>query len=66
MEKDIFKYIKNGDSCVWEEEPLEALCKNNLLAAYLHNGFWCPMDTLRDKRVLNKLWSDGKAPWRNW
>ena len=66
LEKDIFKYIKNGDSCVWEEEPLESLCKNKLLAAYLHNGFWCPMDTLRDKRFLEKLWADSIAPWKIW
>ena len=50
----------------WEREPLSALAAEGQLAAYRHDGFWQPMDTLRDKNQLNALWDDGKAPWRVW
>ena len=66
LEKDIFDFINNGDNTVWEEEPLELLSAKNLLSAYLHNDFWCPMDTLRDKRFLEKLWAESNAPWKVW
>jgi glucose-1-phosphate cytidylyltransferase len=55
-----------GDSTVWEKEPLESLARDRQLTAYKHRGFWQPMDTLRDKRHLETLWEEGKAPWRNW
>jgi glucose-1-phosphate cytidylyltransferase len=58
-------YIKD-DSTVWEREPLEELAHHGELAAYKHNGFWHPMDTLRDKNTLEKLWESGKAPWKVW
>lgn len=54
------------DQTVWEKEPLEELAKNNKLAAYRHTGFWQPMDTLRDKQVLQELWDNNKAPWKTW
>lgn len=54
------------DSTVWEEEPLRELAKQNQLMAYQHNGFWQPMDTLRDKAQLEQLWNSGEPPWRNW
>lgn len=54
------------DSTVWEQEPLEQLAKEEMLSAYKHSGFWQPMDTLRDKNVLEELWQSGKAPWRVW
>jgi glucose-1-phosphate cytidylyltransferase len=56
-----------GDSTVWEREPMEQLARAGELAAYRHPGFWQPMDTLRDKMVLEELWTSGKAPWtRHW
>jgi glucose-1-phosphate cytidylyltransferase len=55
-----------GDSCTWEQEPLKALAEENELMAYEHNGFWQPMDTLRDKVHLEELWQQGKAPWKIW
>jgi glucose-1-phosphate cytidylyltransferase len=58
-------YIE-GDETVWEREPLERLAKEGELMAYLHRGFWQPMDTLRDKRQLEELWHSGSAPWRLW
>ena len=55
-----------GDSTVWEGEPLEQLAKHGQLSAYKHSGFWRPMDTLRDKNDLEALWTKGKAPWKVW
>lgn len=54
------------DACVWEREPLETLANAGQLSAYRHDGFWQPMDTLRDKILLEALWSSGKAPWKMW
>ena len=62
---DIMDYIKE-DFTVWEQEPLQRMSKEGLLAAYKHNGFWHPMDTLRDKNVLEELWEKGNAPWKIW
>lgn len=56
----------DGDESVWEGEPMEGLARDGELMAYPHAGFWQPMDTLRDKRQLEALWSAGKAPWRVW
>ena len=58
--------IIGDDLTIWEREPLESLAKNAELAAYRHTGFWRPMDTLRDKIVLNELWDSGDAPWKTW
>ncbi len=55
-----------GDQTLWEIEPLEALARKGQLMAWLHDGFWQPMDTLRNKNHLEDLWSSGKAPWRCW
>jgi len=55
-----------GDHTTWEREPLEALAQAGQLAAYRHAGFWQPMDTLRDKTVLEKMWASGEAPWKVW
>lgn len=54
----------HGDSSVWEREPLERLAAEEQLRAYIHRGFWHPMDTLRDKRYLDELWTRGDAPWK--
>jgi len=55
-----------GDKTIWEREPMERLASNGQLSAYLHSGFWQPMDTLRDKNLLEELWQSGKAPWKTW
>lgn len=55
-----------GDMTVWEREPLENLAQQGLLNVYFHQGFWQPMDTLRDKRHLEDLWRTGTAPWKKW
>ena len=54
------------DSTVWEREPLESLAREGQLAAYQHEGFWQPMDTLRDRNQLEGLWASGHAPWKVW
>lgn len=56
----------SGDDCVWEQGPLRELAADNNLMAYTHEGFWQPMDTLRDKVYLQALWDEGKAPWKTW
>ena len=56
----------DGDDTLWEREPLEALAAQGQLAAYRHEGFWQPMDTLRDKIHLEQLWQDNTAPWKVW
>jgi glucose-1-phosphate cytidylyltransferase len=56
----------DGDASVWEREPLETIAARGELSAYLHDGFWHPLDTLRDKNYLEELWSSGKAPWKVW
>ncbi len=55
-----------GDTTAWEKEPLEALARNDQLRAFHHDGFWQPMDTLRDKNQLESLWLSGAAPWKCW
>ena len=65
LEPDAMDYIA-GDATVWEREPMENLAKDGQLAAYRHHGFWQPMDSLRDKMVLEELWQSGKPPWRVW
>jgi glucose-1-phosphate cytidylyltransferase len=61
----VMEYIE-GDETSWERGPMERLAKEHQLSAYTHRGFWQPMDTLRDKTLLESLWSSGKAPWRVW
>jgi glucose-1-phosphate cytidylyltransferase len=65
LEPDVMNYIE-GDSTVWEREPMEKLADDGMLSAYRHYGFWQPMDTLRDKNVLEELWQSGRAPWKAW
>lgn len=62
LEPEVFQYIR-GEDTIWEKEPLERLAKDGQLMAYFHQGFWQPMDTLRDQRLLQSLWETGKAPW---
>jgi glucose-1-phosphate cytidylyltransferase len=61
----VLDYIP-GDDTLWEKEPLERLATEGQLAAYRHQGFWQPMDTLRDKNLLESLWAGGGAPWQRW
>lgn len=61
----IFDYIE-GDETVWEKGPLESLARDGQLSAFLHDGFWQPMDTLRDKNMLEALWESGNPPWKVW
>ena len=63
FEPDIFNYV-DGDRTQWEKEPMERLAAAGELMAYRHDGFWQCMDTLRDKRSLEKLWESGSAPWK--
>lgn len=65
-EPKVLDYIKEGDRTVWERSPLENLAKDGELFAYKHSGFWQPMDTLREKIVLNELWEKGQAKWKTW
>jgi len=65
LSPEVFQYI-DGDSSIWERYPLETLAEQGQLAAYKHEGFWQPMDTLRDKNYLEKLWTSGAAPWKVW
>lgn len=61
----VFDFI-DGDTCIWEQEPLKALAEAGELSAFHHHGFWQPMDTLRDKTHLEELWQASKAPWKVW
>ena len=65
-EPKVFDYIVDGDSSVFEQEPLMNLAKDGEVHTYKHHDFWMPMDTLRDKHKLNELWNSDKAPWRVW
>ena len=63
---DVLDYITEGDHSIFEQKPLESLAIKNLLYTYKHNGFWMPMDTLKDKNQLNKMWLENLAPWKIW
>lgn len=61
----VIDYIE-GDQTTWEREPMENLAKEGQMSAYKHHGFWQPMDTLRDKNLLEELWQKNQAPWKIW
>jgi len=61
----VFAYLED-DATVWEREPLERLAADGKLSAFVHRGFWHPMDTLRDKTQLEEYWNSGRAPWKVW
>ena len=65
-EPEVFDYITQGDSTVFEQQPLKNLAKNGEIYTYKHDGFWMPMDTLRDKNVLSEKWDNDDAPWKTW
>jgi glucose-1-phosphate cytidylyltransferase len=58
----VIDYIE-GDDTLWEQEPIERIARDDQLRAHFHRGFWQPMDTLRDKTLLDELWNNGTAPW---
>ncbi len=65
--KKIFSYVDQDEKCVFEEDPMRNLAKNNELAVYLHDGFWAAMDTYKQVQQLNKLWyASVNPPWKNW
>jgi len=63
---EVFDYIDSDEGVVFEEAPLQRLAQDGKLYTYKHTGFWKPMDSLKDKSDLNKLWNDGEAPWKVW
>jgi glucose-1-phosphate cytidylyltransferase len=65
LDRRVMQYI-DGDETLWEREPLERLAIDGELQAYMHDGFWQPMDTLRDRKLLEDLWAGGAAPWKRW
>ena len=65
LEPQVFDYIK-GDETIWEREPMENLAKEGKLSSFKHTGFWQPIDTLRDKNQLDKLWETDNAHWKIW
>lgn len=65
LNKQVIDLI-DDDSTIWERAPLEKLAKDRQLSVFSHRGFWQPMDTLRDKLLLENLWSQSKAPWKVW
>lgn len=65
LNSDVLNLITD-DTTIWEKGPLESITKSGQLGAFQHDGFWQPMDTLRDKNYLEALWASGKAPWKTW
>lgn len=65
-EPKVFDYILDGDSAIFEQEPLKNLAKDGEIFTYKHHDFWMPMDTLRDKIKLNEMWQDKSSPWKVW
>ena len=65
-EPKVFDYIDTGDEVVFEQAPLKNLALDGEMFTFKHNGFWKPMDSLKDKNDLNNLWDSGKAPWKVW
>lgn len=65
LSRDVIDYIE-GDSTIWERDPLERIAADGQLSAYKHQGFWQAMDTLRDRNYLENLWATGNAPWKTW
>jgi len=65
-EPKVFDYITEGDGAIFEQSPLQNLAKDGEIFTFKHEGFWKPMDTLRDKHQLQQLWDDKKAPWKVW
>jgi glucose-1-phosphate cytidylyltransferase len=65
-EPGVFDFIKDGDSTIWEKEPMEQIATSGEMKAFKHHGFWRPMDTLKDKHDLNEMWDQNRAEWKTW
>lgn len=65
-DRKVFDFIDNNSNTIFENEPLENLAKSNNLSTYKHKGFWLPMDSLRDKNILEEMYQKGNAPWVRW
>jgi glucose-1-phosphate cytidylyltransferase len=65
LQPQVLDYI-SGDDVLWERGPLETLAALDQLQAYRHEGFWQPMDTVRDRNLLESMWQSGNAPWKVW
>lgn len=65
-EPGVFEFIKNGDATVWEQEPMQNIALSGQMNAFKHDGFWRPMDTLKDKHDLNDMWNLNEALWKTW
>ncbi len=65
-EPEVFDYLNGGDSTIFEQYPLKTMANKGEIFTYKHNSFWMPMDTIRDKKVLNELWENNKAKWKIW
>lgn len=61
----VIDYI-DADNTMWEHAPMKRIVNEGKFSAYRHKGFWHPMDTLRDKKIMEKMWAEGKAPWKVW
>ncbi|MDD5999634.1 MAG: glucose-1-phosphate cytidylyltransferase [Lachnospiraceae bacterium] len=66
VESEIFDYLSDDDSLIFEQQPLQSLAEEGKLGAYKHNGFWQCMDTVRDRNILEERWKTGNAPWKIW
>lgn len=66
LDYEVFDYLSDDSQLIFEQTPLERLASDGELSAYKHTGFWQPMDTLRDRMKLEKLWQEGGAPWKIW
>lgn len=66
MNRKVFDYLNNTDRMMFEDEPLRRLAADGELMAYKHRGFWQPMDTYQEFLLLNRLWAEGRAPWKKW
>jgi glucose-1-phosphate cytidylyltransferase len=66
LNKGVFDYLSDNEQCIWEEEPMRQLVLNRELAVYQHDGFWQPIDTIKDVQLVNEMWKNNKRPWVNW
>jgi glucose-1-phosphate cytidylyltransferase len=66
LNTEVAGYLGEGPEVVWEEEPVRDLVRDRQLSSFRHDGFWQPMDTVRDRNLLERLWESGRAPWRSW
>jgi glucose-1-phosphate cytidylyltransferase len=62
----VFDYIEEGDGTIWEQKPMMNIAADGEMKAFKHDGFWRPMDTLKDKHDLNEMWDANDAPWKTW